>query len=252
MAVCQHCSAELPVDAKFCGHCGERVIQKTTCARCGAARDAADKFCSICGYQHGQHSAQPVRKAQTKPAQDTTASTPARSIKSSLLAEVIGWTLVWQIAQLPDAILEFIDYGELYDTITLALLLILPTGVIVGFITWLMLRPSARYFSLGRGVVATALLLVMGAYGYFSGIYYDAYWNLKWVLLLAAVSVVVGLLARRKQSQIGFGRITAIAAVWLVAYPIAILVFFSLDVFLYGYSFQSVWDEFLIYFTAPY
>lgn len=48
---CENCGAEVPINAKFCRHCG-RFFSSVRCPQCGAT-GSPDKFvsgCPVCGY----------------------------------------------------------------------------------------------------------------------------------------------------------------------------------------------------------
>lgn len=46
---CPNCGNELPVNAKFCQHCGTKIQPQKHCARCGAMLPFNAKFCEKCG-----------------------------------------------------------------------------------------------------------------------------------------------------------------------------------------------------------
>ncbi len=47
MVVCPNCKAQVPADAKFCDHCGTKLIRK--CPKCGAPVNLDGAFCFECG-----------------------------------------------------------------------------------------------------------------------------------------------------------------------------------------------------------
>ncbi|RMG78858.1 MAG: hypothetical protein D6714_17290 [Bacteroidetes bacterium] len=50
MRDCPACHGELPENARFCPHCGEKVFEETlTCPECGAENAVDSRFCFICG-----------------------------------------------------------------------------------------------------------------------------------------------------------------------------------------------------------
>ena len=46
---CPNCGAEVALGLKFCGECGEKIMQEITCPSCGTVCAAGAKFCSHCG-----------------------------------------------------------------------------------------------------------------------------------------------------------------------------------------------------------
>ncbi len=48
--VCKECKHPIPVDAKFCLHCGHQQLVFEECAQCGKNLTPSAKFCSRCGH----------------------------------------------------------------------------------------------------------------------------------------------------------------------------------------------------------
>lgn len=47
---CQDCRQEIPVNARFCPHCGHQQLVFTECANCGKNLTPNARFCSRCGH----------------------------------------------------------------------------------------------------------------------------------------------------------------------------------------------------------
>ncbi|MGH9456165.1 MAG: SPFH domain-containing protein [Thermoanaerobaculia bacterium] len=46
---CPECYADVPLDGRFCPHCGNQMVVMRKCARCGKNVTPTAKFCSACG-----------------------------------------------------------------------------------------------------------------------------------------------------------------------------------------------------------
>ncbi|MGN0229314.1 MAG: zinc-ribbon domain-containing protein [Muribaculaceae bacterium] len=46
---CSNCGNEIPVNSKFCNHCGAQIAQSITCPGCGHSAPVGSKFCPECG-----------------------------------------------------------------------------------------------------------------------------------------------------------------------------------------------------------
>jgi len=46
---CPACHGEVPVDSRFCAHCGHQMVVIRKCPRCSTDLGAADNFCPSCG-----------------------------------------------------------------------------------------------------------------------------------------------------------------------------------------------------------
>ena len=46
---CSNCGNEIPVNSKFCNHCGAQIAQSITCPACGHSAPVGSKFCPECG-----------------------------------------------------------------------------------------------------------------------------------------------------------------------------------------------------------
>jgi membrane protease subunit (stomatin/prohibitin family) len=46
---CPACHGEVPIDSRFCPHCGHQLVVIRKCPRCNENLSAADKFCPSCG-----------------------------------------------------------------------------------------------------------------------------------------------------------------------------------------------------------
>jgi membrane protease subunit (stomatin/prohibitin family) len=46
---CPACHGEVPIDSRFCAHCGHQLVVIRKCPRCDENLSAADKFCPTCG-----------------------------------------------------------------------------------------------------------------------------------------------------------------------------------------------------------
>jgi membrane protease subunit (stomatin/prohibitin family) len=49
-AACQECRQEIPVDARFCPHCGHQQLVFNECSNCGKNLTPNARFCSRCGH----------------------------------------------------------------------------------------------------------------------------------------------------------------------------------------------------------
>lgn len=49
--ICPKCNQEVPIGAKFCPHCGEKINVDKFCPNCGKKLDANAKFCPECGQK---------------------------------------------------------------------------------------------------------------------------------------------------------------------------------------------------------
>lgn len=51
--ICKNCGQQMSDNAKFCGHCGQRVIAvpERKCARCNHAAEKEQIYCKHCGYR---------------------------------------------------------------------------------------------------------------------------------------------------------------------------------------------------------
>jgi membrane protease subunit (stomatin/prohibitin family) len=50
---CPACHGEVPIDSRFCPHCGHQLVVIRKCPRCNENLSAADKFCPSCGLDLG-------------------------------------------------------------------------------------------------------------------------------------------------------------------------------------------------------
>lgn len=47
---CSNCGNEIPVNSKFCNHCGAQIAQSITCPDCGHIAPVGSRFCPECGH----------------------------------------------------------------------------------------------------------------------------------------------------------------------------------------------------------
>ncbi len=84
---CSKCKATLPVDAKFCSHCGTNLEVKTqTCSNCKQENNAEASFCIKCGHDLNKKSS----KRRSTPATEAKTSAPVFSNKQILPLAVMG------------------------------------------------------------------------------------------------------------------------------------------------------------------
>ncbi len=75
---CPECQTPLPANARFCLHCGSKVLQVLTCRECGTELPEGSKFCMSCGAMQGDINV--VSRTASVPAQKVAAGgTAARA-----------------------------------------------------------------------------------------------------------------------------------------------------------------------------
>ncbi|MCP4349519.1 MAG: SPFH domain-containing protein [Desulfobacterales bacterium] len=76
---CQECKNSVPIDAKFCPHCGHQQVVFEKCANCGKNLTPNAKFCSRCGHS-----------AQEKPKPRFCSKCRAENLAESLFCNQCG------------------------------------------------------------------------------------------------------------------------------------------------------------------
>lgn len=91
--ICKHCGNPLSDDSKFCGVCGNEVVQeqeKSFCTNCGALMGEGSVFCSNCGQAVGaQPHSQPQYPQQNMHSPNTGKNGDNKSTVIIILAVVI-------------------------------------------------------------------------------------------------------------------------------------------------------------------
>lgn len=50
-AKCPKCHSEIPLDSRFCSHCGHQIVIVNKCGQCGADLPVEANFCMVCGVK---------------------------------------------------------------------------------------------------------------------------------------------------------------------------------------------------------
>lgn len=90
---CPKCNEPLRPNAKFCTHCGEKIVAAAGCPQCGAPLKPGAKFCTTCGHKLTVMS----EGMSTAPASESNAVEKSSAVSAAPDMNAAGGRIYWNI-----------------------------------------------------------------------------------------------------------------------------------------------------------